>query len=479
MEPLEPDDPAQVGRYVLLGRLGSGGFGRVYQARSPDGRLVAVKLIHPELAADQEFRRRFAREVAAVRRVSGFYTAPVVDADTKCPQPWLVTAYVDGPSLADRVAGRGLLPLDELITLAAGLAEGLRAVHTAGIVHRDLKPQNVLLAADGPRIIDFGISRAADDSELTRLGYVVGTPYYMSPEQADGDEIGPASDIFSFGGLLAFAATGKPPFGRGPSEAAVLNRVLHSPPTIAGVPDRLRPLVAWCLAKRPEDRPSTDQILAAVGMAPPSARKPSASPPGATTVAASPKPMPAAPSPTPATSPWPPRTAPAVPAVQPTAPRQGTPGGHPAGPAPPSRARGNPLTSSPRQVATPSGSVVTRNRLIRHALWWVLDILLAPLTTIAALLSWHGTFLRWSVDAALYVNHLYHTGNLLIILWGIIYSIIAIIILFGAPIVAVVSLASPYPFFRLVSYPAFLVTGIYWGSLAYTYAQNGHLPKIP
>jgi serine/threonine protein kinase len=197
----------------LLARLGSGGMGRVYLGQSPGGRLVAVKLIRSELAESAQFRQRFAREVAAARTVGAMFTAPVVDADPDAPEPWLVTAYIDGLSLADAVASHGPLPVTSVLYLAAGLAEGLSAIHAAGLVHRDLKPSNVLLAGDGPRIIDFGISRAVDATGLTMSGLVVGSPGFMSPEQAEGREVGPASDVFSLGALLAFSATGAGPFG--------------------------------------------------------------------------------------------------------------------------------------------------------------------------------------------------------------------------------------------------------------------------
>src|SRR5580692_12445965 len=197
MDALQPDDPRQVGRYRLLRRLGTGGMGRVFLGHSPGGRLVAVKLIRAELADDPGFRLRFAQEVAAARRVGGIFTAPVVDADPDGPQPWLVTAYVDGPSLAEAVVAQGPMPVDSVLILAAGLAEGLGAVHAAGVVHRDLKPSNVLLAADGPRVIDFGISRAVDATHLTRTGMIIGSPAFMSPEQVEGSAVGPTSDVFS------------------------------------------------------------------------------------------------------------------------------------------------------------------------------------------------------------------------------------------------------------------------------------------
>ncbi len=224
---LEAGDPRHAGKYRLLARLGSGGMGQVFLGQSPGGRRVAVKLIRAELASDPDFRARFAREVATARTISGIFTVPVVDADVDSPQPWLVTAYVDGPSLADMVASQGPMPPGPALTLAAGLAEGLEVIHAAGVVHRDLKPSNVLLAADGPRIIDFGISHTADASGLTRTGWVAGSPGFMSPEQAEGIPAGPASDIFSLGSVLMFAVTGLEPFGSG-TAAALLYRVVHS-----------------------------------------------------------------------------------------------------------------------------------------------------------------------------------------------------------------------------------------------------------
>ena len=211
---------------------------------------MAVKLIRADLAADPEFRARFAREVAAARHVSGMFTAPVVDADPDGPQPWLVTAYVPGPSLADAVAGHGPLPIRTVLTLAAGLAEGLGAIHAQGMVHRDLKPSNVLLAGDGPRIIDFGISRAADATALTRADLVVGSPGFMSPEQAQGQEVGPSSDIFSLGAVLTFAATGEGPFGTG-SATALLYRAVHKLPATGGCPGRSGP---WSRGAWPRSR---------------------------------------------------------------------------------------------------------------------------------------------------------------------------------------------------------------------------------
>jgi eukaryotic-like serine/threonine-protein kinase len=258
---LQPGDPERIGPYRLRGRLGAGGMGRVYLGLSPGGRAVAIKVIRAELAQDPEFRARFRREVAVARTVSGLYTAPVLDADADGPEPWLATAYVPGPSLADAVSQHGPLPPASVLMLAAGLAEGLSAIHAAGVVHRDLKPPNVLLADDGPRVIDFGISRAAEASALTHTGLVVGSPGFMSPEQAEGREVGPPSDVFSLGAVLAFAATGQGPFGSG-STPALVYRVVHNPPDLDLVPAGIRPLVERCLAKDPALRPTAAALLA-------------------------------------------------------------------------------------------------------------------------------------------------------------------------------------------------------------------------
>ncbi len=270
MQSLQPEDPQLIGKYRLLARLGSGGMGRVYLGQSPGGRLVAVKLIRSELAESAQFRQRFAREVAAARTVGAMFTAPVVDADPDAPEPWLVTAYIDGLSLADAVASHGPLPVTSVLYLAAGLAEGLSAIHAAGLVHRDLKPSNVLLAGDGPRIIDFGISRAVDATGLTMSGLVVGSPGFMSPEQAEGREVGPASDVFSLGALLAFSATGAGPFGEG-STPALIYRVVHGEPATERLPGPVRPLIEQCLSKEPQQRPAPDQILAELGTVEPRA----------------------------------------------------------------------------------------------------------------------------------------------------------------------------------------------------------------
>ena len=239
-------------------------MGRVFLGVSPGGRPVAVKAIRAELAADPEFRARFGREVAAARRVSGMFTAQVVDADVDGPVAWMATAYVPGPSLAEAVDMHGPLPEASVLALAAGLAESLNAIHAAGVVHRDLKPSNVLLAEDGPRVIDFGISRAAESTMLTQAGLVVGSPGFMSPEQATGYEVGPPSDIFSLGAVLAFAATGEGPFGTG-TTAALLYRVVHGTPDLDRVPTTIRPLIEHCLAKDPRQRPTASGLLAEVG----------------------------------------------------------------------------------------------------------------------------------------------------------------------------------------------------------------------
>ncbi|GAA0337125.1 serine/threonine protein kinase [Actinoallomurus spadix] len=258
MDLLQPGDPHQVGPYRLLGRLGGGGMGQVYLGRSRGGRLVAVKLVRPELASDAGFRRRFAQEVAAARRVGGFYTAPVVDAAPGADPPWLVTAFISGPSLRQAVDAHGPLPAQAVGVLGAGLAEGLAAIHAAGLVHRDLKPGNIILAADGPRVIDFGIARALDAAQVSAT--VLGTPGYMSPEQARGRPVGPPSDVFALGSVLTYAATGHNPFGTGSAEA-MMYRVVHDDPDLTRLPAHLSGLVGACLAKKPEDRPGLAEIL--------------------------------------------------------------------------------------------------------------------------------------------------------------------------------------------------------------------------
>ncbi|WP_263166716.1 serine/threonine-protein kinase [Streptomyces sp. SCSIO ZS0520] len=264
MEPLQAGDPRQLGSFRLLGRLGAGGMGRVYLARSPGGRTVAVKVVHPHFAQDADFRLRFRQEARVAQAVSGRYTAPVVDADTEGPVPWLATAYVLGPDLTDVVDKHGALPERTLRALGAGLAAALQEIHAAGLIHRDLKPSNVLLAADVPRVIDFGIARAVDGNRMTQTGVVVGSPGYMPPEQALGREVGAAGDVFSLGAVLAFAATGHNAWGNTGSHAAMLYNVVHGAPELNGVPTSLLGLVRACLLKDPAQRPAPAELVAAL-----------------------------------------------------------------------------------------------------------------------------------------------------------------------------------------------------------------------
>ncbi|MEU0241223.1 serine/threonine-protein kinase [Nocardiopsis sp. NPDC006198] len=269
--PLHHGDPTRIGPYRIHGRLGGGGMGQVFLGRSPGSRLVAVKVVRPELAQDPDFRRRFADEVRAARKVGGFYTAHIVDADTGADPPWMVTAYIAGPSLQQAVDQHGPLPPESVAVLGAGLAEGLMAVHAQRLVHRDLKPGNVLLAGDGPRLIDFGIARATDSLTYTAAQPVIGTVGYMSPEQAGGSEVAPPSDVFALGCVLAFAATGRNPFGSGPVHA-VLYRIVHEEPDLSRLHGPLGGLVASCLAKSPSARPGLEKVLSALAGETPSAR---------------------------------------------------------------------------------------------------------------------------------------------------------------------------------------------------------------
>ncbi|MFB7025211.1 MULTISPECIES: serine/threonine-protein kinase [unclassified Streptomyces] len=267
MEPLNPEDPAGIGPFRLIGRLGVGGMGRVFLARSAGGRTVAVKVVHAELAAQDEFRRRFAREVAALERVGGAGTAPVLGSDTGAAAPWVAIGYVPGPSLRTVVGDEhGPLPTGTVRTLASGLARALGHVHTAGLVHRDLKPSNVLLTVDGPRIVDFGIARAVDTvaegGGLTTTGAVVGSPGFMSPEQVRGERLTPASDVFCLGSVLVYAATGRAPFGTADSGVhATMFRIAHDEPDLTDLPPELSGLVRACLAKDPAARPSTGELV--------------------------------------------------------------------------------------------------------------------------------------------------------------------------------------------------------------------------
>lgn len=259
-QPLQADDPPVVAGYRLAARLGAGGMGRVYLSHTQGGRPVAIKVVRPELADDPAFRRRFRREVEAARRVRGAYTAELIDADADGVPPWLATLYVPGPSLTDAVARRGPLPVPAVLWLVAGVAEALQAIHAAGIVHRDLKPSNVLLAADGPRVIDFGISLAADATSYTATGAAVGTPQFMAPEQASGDEVTEATDIFALGQTAAFAVLGEPLYGDG-SAPSVLYRIVHEEPDLSRLPEPLRPLIARCLAADPEERATPAEVV--------------------------------------------------------------------------------------------------------------------------------------------------------------------------------------------------------------------------
>ncbi|GGY36093.1 bifunctional serine/threonine-protein kinase/ABC transporter substrate-binding protein [Streptomyces anulatus] len=259
MEPLRSADPARIAGYRVLGRLGAGGMGVVLLGRSPGGALVAIKLIRAEYADDAAFRARFRREVAIARQVRNRWAVPVVDADTEAPAPWLATEFVPGPALSEAVGSGGPLPERGVRALGSMLAEALEAVHAAGLVHRDVKPGNVLLGLDGPRLIDFGIARALDDTVLTATDVIVGSPGFLSPEQAQGRRIGPASDVFSLGCVLVYAATGGRPFGSGPVEA-MLFRTVHDTADLSALPPGLVPVVEACLSKDPEDRPAAADI---------------------------------------------------------------------------------------------------------------------------------------------------------------------------------------------------------------------------
>ncbi|MER5768029.1 protein kinase [Streptomyces sp. NPDC001985] len=268
MDQLTSGDPQRIGGYHLLARLGAGGMGQVYLARSDRGRTVAVKLIRRELAGQEEFRERFRREVRAARRVGGRWTAPVLDADTEAPVPWVATGYVAGPAL-NTVVARGPLPEHSVRVLGSGLAHALGEIHAAGLVHRDLKPSNVLITIDGPRVIDFGIARALDTDTTggpTRAGSVIGSPGFMAPEQVLGDPVTAACDIFCLGAVLVYAATGRHPFGPGDSgRHAVMYRIVEREPDLSGVPEGLTALVRECLRKDPGRRPAPAEVLERTG----------------------------------------------------------------------------------------------------------------------------------------------------------------------------------------------------------------------
>ena len=270
MDPLEADDPRQVGRYRLLARLGGGGMGQVYLGETQGHRKVAIKLIRREYAKDPDFRLRFTREVAAALEVGGLHTALVFDADLTGEPPWMATAYIPGPSLAAKVREQGPLDAEAVSDLGAALAEGLGAIHACGIIHRDLKPSNIIMAEDGPRIIDFGIAKRASSTTITPSGVPIGTVQYMSPEHLGAGDIDTASDVFSMGAVLAFAATGRAPFDA-PEDTAVIGRILVQPPTLGPLAPPLCDVIRACLAKDPADRPHLDELLAyfsATGSAP-------------------------------------------------------------------------------------------------------------------------------------------------------------------------------------------------------------------
>jgi serine/threonine protein kinase len=268
MKPLQANDPRRIGPFTVVRRLGSGGMGMVYLGKLPSGKLAAIKLIHPHFAADKNFRERFVREVNAAKAVGGFFNAPIVDADPHAAIPWLATAYIDGPTLDDAVTKSGPLSPETTTTVMLAMAEALIAIHHARLIHRDLKPSNIILAPDGPRVIDFGIARALDDLRITDYGAVVGTADYMSPEQARGDEeLTPASDVFSLGAVLVFASSGHPPFHGGHFFATIQN-IANTAPDLTGVAPTLAPTIAACLEKDPADRPKLATLLSATSQEP-------------------------------------------------------------------------------------------------------------------------------------------------------------------------------------------------------------------
>ncbi|MEV6226603.1 serine/threonine-protein kinase [Saccharopolyspora shandongensis] len=274
MRPLGPSGPREVGQYRVLAELGRGGMGRVLLGSGPDGRLVALKLVHDQFAEDDGFRARFRREVEASRAVSGAYTAAVIDADPDAPTPWLASVFVPGPSLHETAAAIGALPEESVLRLAAGLTTALVQIHRAGLVHRDLKPSNVLLAEDGPRVIDFGIVRAVNGDragDLTRAGWLVGSPEYMSPEQAKGEPVTSASDVFSLGSVVVAACTGASPF-TDTATLQTLNNVVLVDPDLSGIPGAVRRIVEPCLAKDPAERPTPVELLESIGQIAPAAR---------------------------------------------------------------------------------------------------------------------------------------------------------------------------------------------------------------
>ncbi|MFD8760479.1 serine/threonine protein kinase [Streptomyces mirabilis] len=259
IQPVQAGDPRRIGPYRVIGRLGTGGMGTVYAALDASGLQLAVKVVHPSQAADEEFRARFRREVRLSRQVTGPCLVPVHDADTDSPTPWLATPFVPGPTLDQHVAANGALDGAPLYALAAGTSAALAAVHEAGIIHRDVKPQNVILAPAGPRMLDFGIAHALDGTSVTRTGMMTGTPGWISPEHYRTGDVGPAGDVFAWGALIAYASTRRLPFGVGAPDAVAF-RVLSAEPDLQGMPDALHVLVAQALSKEPGDRPGAAEL---------------------------------------------------------------------------------------------------------------------------------------------------------------------------------------------------------------------------
>ncbi|MFE9319584.1 serine/threonine-protein kinase [Nocardia sp. NPDC052278] len=260
LRPLLPEDPTAIGTFVLHGRLGEGGMGVVFQGFGPDGTVVAIKMPHTQLARDPEFRARFRQEVTAAQRVHGRRIAEVVDADIEAERPWLANSFVSGESMAEAIRERGAMSSAQLYDFASGLAEALECIHGADVIHRDLKPDNIILTWDGPRVIDFGIARIVDATRLTEPGRIIGTLAWMPPEMLGNQEVGPPADIFAWGTLVAFAATGRPPF-HADTQAAVIARIIRDDPDLTDVPGRYRRMVLAAMTKDPDARPTARELV--------------------------------------------------------------------------------------------------------------------------------------------------------------------------------------------------------------------------